>query len=73
MVVGITSNAFKGLYTIGLNNDDLDEGQLFLTCCIKVENILKIDKDLIIKKIGKLKKIKQKEIFKKINEIINVE
>lgn len=56
LVVGVTSNISKDKYTLKLTNSDLEEGKLFSHCCIKVENILKIDKELIIKKIGKIKK-----------------
>src|SRR3989344_5167019 len=64
LVMGVTSHMFKDVYTTSLNNDDLDEGKLLTKCCVKVENILKIDKDLIIKKIGKIKKNKLKKVLK---------
>ena len=71
LVVGITSNISKDKYTIMFTNDDLEEGRLITVCCIKSENILKIDKELFIKKIGKIKKDKLDNIRKKIIEIIN--
>ena len=71
LVVGVTSNILKDKYTIDLSNNDLEEGKLIAKCCIKVENILKIDKELIIKKIGKIKKEKFKLITDKLTEIIN--
>lgn len=58
LVVGVTSNISKDKYTLPLSNKDLSEGKLFTQCCIKVENVLKIDKELVIKKIGKIKKEK---------------
>ena len=70
VVVGVASNISKDKYTLSLTNKDLEEGKLFFECCIKAENILKIDKELIIKKIGKIKKGKLKEIVNKILEII---
>jgi mRNA interferase MazF len=70
LVVGVTSNISKDKYTISLTNSDLEEGKLYTICCIKVENILKMDKELIIKKIGKIKKTKLKSIKDKINYII---
>ncbi len=51
LVVGVTSNISKNKYTINLTNKDLEEGKLFTVCSIKVENILKMDKEMIIKKI----------------------
>ena len=71
LVVGITSNISKDKYTLSLNNKDLEEGKLFSVCCIKTENILKVDKELIIKKIGKINKEKLKEFIKKIIEILS--
>lgn len=70
IVVGVTSNISKGEYTISLTNKDLDEGKLITQCCVKVENMLKIDKELVIKKIGKIKKGTLKEIVNKIMEIL---
>ena len=70
IVVGITSNILKDQYTINLDNESLEEGRLITKCCIKAENILRLEKSLIIKKIGKIKNIKLREIIKIINEII---
>src|SRR3989344_3851065 len=70
LVVGVTSNISKDKYTIGLINNDLETGKLITTCCIKVENILRLDKELIIKNIGKVKRSKLSDIINKLNEII---
>ena len=67
LVVGVTSNISKNKYTINLSNKDLEEGKLFTVCSIKVENILKMDKEMIIKKIGKIRKDKL-EIIKKAKD-----
>ena len=61
IVIGMTSNISKDKYTVSLDNGGLEDGQVEL-CCIKVENILRLDSSLIIKKIGKLNKTKLKEI-----------
>lgn len=71
VVIGVTSNISKDKYALNLTNKDLEQGHLFTECCIKCENILKLDKELIIKKIGKIKKDKFKQIISKILEIIN--
>ena len=52
IVVGVTSNLSKDRFSILFSNEDLIEGKLHSACCVKVENILKIDKEMIIKKIG---------------------
>ena len=70
LVIGVTSNISKDKYTLPFINQDLDEGKLITPCCIKAENILKIDKELVIKKIGKTKKEKLKDIVNKILEIL---
>tara|TARA_Y100000296_G_scaffold85473_1_gene121498 strand:+ start:1094 stop:1429 length:336 start_codon:yes stop_codon:yes gene_type:complete len=70
LVVGVTSNISKNKYTIDLRNKDLEEGKLFTVCCIKVENMLKIDKEMIMKKIGKIRKDKLNMIKKIILGII---
>ena len=55
IVCSITSNLQKETYKIAITTNDLEEGKLFETSCIKIENVLKIHKKLLIKKIGKLK------------------
>ncbi len=71
IVIGITSNFSKDKHTLNLSDKDLEEGNLYHSCCVKVENILKLDKSLIIKKIGKIKKEKLIESVKILNKIIN--
>lgn len=72
IVVGVTSNVTKDIYTADLSNQDLEEGRLFDSCCIKAENILKIDKQLIIKKIGKIKKAKLVKIIFMLNNMFKI-
>lgn len=71
LVAGITSNISKDKYTLNLDNRDLIAGKLITKCCIKVENILKIDNELIVKKIGKIKREKMDEIKKILINIIS--
>ncbi len=66
LVCAITSTMGKGSFSISISPSDLEEGILHHTCCIKIENILKINKFLIIKKIGTI----QYRLFKKIKEKI---
>jgi len=67
IVVAVTSNISKDKHTLLLSAGDLEEGILNHNCCIKVENILKIDKKLVIKKIGKIKST----IFQKVIEVLD--
>ena len=71
LVVGVTSNILRDRYTINLTNNNLDEGKLLTKCIIKVENLLKLDKELIIKKIGKINNETLKETIDKIYTILN--
>jgi len=72
IVIGVTSNISKDFYTLELNNGDLEEGKLFDRCCIKAENILKLDKQLVIKKIGKITKDKFMKIMAILNSIFKI-
>ncbi|MDD5192861.1 MAG: type II toxin-antitoxin system PemK/MazF family toxin [Candidatus Nanoarchaeia archaeon] len=71
LVIGVTSNILKDKYTLNLTNTNLDEGKLLTNCIIKVENLLKLDKELVIKKIGKINKETLKNIIDKLFTIIN--
>ena len=71
IVIGVTSNISKDKYTINLTNNNLDEGSLSTSCCIKVENVLKLDKELIIKKIGRINNETLRKMVTKLNEIIS--
>ena len=71
LVIGVTSNILKDKYTISLTNTNLDEGKLLTNCIIKVENLLKLDKDLIIKKIGKINQETLRDTINKLFALIN--
>ena len=71
IVCGITSNISKQSYSIEIDNRDLEEGRLFNPCCIKVENVLKINKRLLIKKIARVKENTYSKVKKKFNIIID--
>ena len=55
IVCAITSNLHKEHYSLQISQKDLEEGTLHKTSTIKIENILKVDKTLLLKKIGKIK------------------
>lgn len=71
IVVGLTSNISRDEYSVLVNNKDLDEGKLHTTCCIKSENILKVDKEIIIKKIGKVKRNKIQSVINIIHNLMS--
>jgi len=72
IVVRVTTNFSKDRHTLNFNNSDLKNGKLVTNCFIKVENILRIDSGLIIKKIGEVKKEKLTDISNLVVEIIKV-
>ncbi len=72
LVAGVTSNVSKDKYSIKLENKDLENGKLITNCVIKVENMLRLDKNLIIKKIGRVKKEKLKEIIRIFNKVVEI-
>ena len=71
IVIGITSTKTKSEYSLNLTNKDLDYGNLISPCTLKCENILKINKNLIVKKIGKINKEKLGKIREKLLRIIS--
>ena len=70
IVVGVTSNIKRERYALNFSSKDLENGTLFADCIIKVENILRLEKDLIIKKIGKINEKKLKEIHSVLDKIL---
>lgn len=73
IVAGVTSNVSKDRYSVLLLSEDLDEGKLSSLCSVKAENILKMDRGLVIRKIGKINKGKLGEIVGILSEIIKPE
>ena len=70
LVVGVTSNISRDNFSIELKNDDLEEGKLITKYRVKIDNILKLDKELIMKKIGRINKRIFNEIIDNIIKII---
>jgi len=66
IVCAITSNITKDFYSVLVERVDFEEGNIDETSQIKVENLLKIDKTLLIKKIGKIKQ----ETFMQVLKIL---
>ena len=66
VVLAVTSK-ISGNFKVTITNEDLDEGNLIVKSCIKVDSVFKISKSLIIKKIG----VVSKSIFNKTTKILN--
>ncbi len=64
IVLGITTNITKDYYTESIEKEDLEIKSIEERCCVKIENILKIDKRLVIKKIDSIHEAKFQKILK---------
>ena len=66
IICAMTSNLSKDQYTVLIEKKDLEEGNLYDDCCVKVESILRADKKIVMKKIGKINLPSHQQIIKKI-------
>ncbi|MBC7474186.1 MAG: type II toxin-antitoxin system PemK/MazF family toxin [Candidatus Sericytochromatia bacterium] len=66
----ITSRSLKDNYSIELNNDDFENGNLNQNSSIRPNRIFTADSHIILYKVGSLKKNKTSEVINKIIEII---
>ena len=72
LLVAFVTSVIKGdAYSVALSTADIEEGILHDACCIKAESILKLDKKLVIKKIGRVKKGRFSEILRVIWQILS--
>ncbi|MBI2669398.1 type II toxin-antitoxin system PemK/MazF family toxin [Candidatus Woesearchaeota archaeon] len=69
IVCCVTSNISKDFYTVLLDQHSLEQGTLHDICCVKVENIAKIEKSKVIKKIGRINKETFQKIVQKLHEL----
>ena len=70
IVMAITSNISKDVFSVFLNPEDVGGGLLRDDCCVKVESILKLDKSLIIKKLGNINEKKFGKVVEVFNSIV---
>ena len=67
IVCAITSNLKTGKFTVIIDGKDLESGKLYQKSSIKVDGLLKISKNLIIKNIGVI----GKNTFQKVRNILD--
>ncbi|MHA1522053.1 MAG: type II toxin-antitoxin system PemK/MazF family toxin [Promethearchaeota archaeon] len=72
IVAAVTSN-ISGQNKVLLTSEDLIEGFLKHDSCVKVENILKISKLLVIKKIGRINSAKHLEIVQILQDLLELD
>jgi len=70
MVAAITSNLSEKDYIIMLTNNDLDEGDLKVDSCIRVDKIYTLSQSIVISKFGAVKKHVIDAVRKKLYELI---
>ena len=70
IVCCVTSNVSKNFYTVLLEKNCLEEGQLLDNCCVKVENIAKIEKSKSVKNIGRVNEKVFSEIRQKFYSLL---
>ena len=69
IICAITSNIDNEAYTVYIKHEDWKDG-LYSESCVKVSNILTIDRDLVLKKIGRLSGERFGDVVQKIQELI---
>ena len=72
IVAAVTSN-ISGHNKVILTDEDLVEGNLKVKSCVKVENVLKISKQLVLKKIGRINPVKHQEILHVLQNLLELE
>ncbi len=70
VVCAITSMIKSNQYSVLINQNDLEKGVLYEPSVVKVENIFKIQKSLIIKSIGSIKSTVLVKIVQAINALV---
>jgi mRNA interferase MazF len=69
LLCAMTSNLEIDRYTTLVKKDDWKDGE-YSESCIKASTIITVDKNIIIKRIGRLSSERFKEVIQKVNEII---
>lgn len=72
LVCAITSNLRPSNYSIIINGKNLESGKLYEKSSIKVDSLLKINKNLIIKNIGMLNKATFQEVIDILMRIFRI-
>jgi len=70
IVVAITSNITSKEYSILISNKDLQEGNLQVNSCIRVDKIYTLSQSIVIKKFGAVKPEIINNVKEKLRELI---
>lgn len=72
IVCAITSNLKPSKYSVIIDWENLESGKLYEKSSIKVDSLLKISKNLIIKNIGTVNKTTSENIINILMEIFKI-
>lgn len=70
IVAAITSNLTTKDFTVFITEKDLQEGNLSVDSCIRVDKIYTISQSIIIKKFGVVKSEITKIVREKVNQLV---
>lgn len=70
IICQITSHLSRDIYSINLDDNDFENGRLKHISNIRPNRLVTVDRNIILKKVGELKKHKINEVIEKIISII---
>lgn len=70
IVAAITSNITRRDYTVLISNRDMQEGNLHVDSCVRVDKIYTLSQNIVINKFGRVKPEVLNKIKEKLNKII---
>jgi mRNA interferase MazF len=70
IICQITSHLSRDMYSINLNDSDFEMGSLKHISNIRPNRLVTIDSNIIIKKVGRLRKDKMENVIEKIKYLI---
>jgi mRNA interferase MazF len=71
--VAITSNIRGGTNEIIFNDEDMVEGSIPHTSCVRCDKVFALASEIIVKKYGKLSDSKLEKVIEGLEEIITIE
>lgn len=70
IVAAITSNITRKDYTVLISNKDMQEGNLDVDSCVRVDKIYTLSQNIVINKFGTVKPEVLNKIKEKLNKLI---
>jgi mRNA interferase MazF len=73
IVAAITSNVDDKAYAVTITNDDLSNGKLLRTSCIRADKLYTLSQSIAIRKFGAVKSDLLMSVAEKVNGVIAVD